>query len=61
MVDREILRESQVGDYDLIVMGAKRAKGYFQEWFLGDINNEVIAHAPCPVLVLSDDGLVQEG
>jgi nucleotide-binding universal stress UspA family protein len=60
MVDREILRESQVGDYDLIVMGAKKTKGPFQEWFLGDITNEVIAHAPCPVLVLSNEGLVQE-
>ena len=60
MVDREILRESQVGDYDLIVMGAKEPKGYFQEWFLGDITNEVIAHAPCPVLVLSKQGLVEE-
>lgn len=60
MVDREILRESQVGEYDLIIMGAKKTKGPFAEWFLGDITSEVVAHAPCPVLVLSDEGLLQE-
>ncbi|MFW6183088.1 MAG: universal stress protein, partial [Chloroflexota bacterium] len=47
----EILAESQCDDYDLIVIGARRAHGW-QRLLLDDIAHQVIRDAQRPVLVM---------
>lgn len=47
----EILAESQCDDYDLIVIGARRAYGW-QRLLLDDIAHQVIRDAQRPVLVM---------
>lgn len=52
VVPDEILREAQMGGYDLIVMGGPRPMGMLQAWLLGDVAWEVVDRAHCPVLVV---------
>lgn len=47
----EILRTARDGEFDLIVMGA-RGISRIKEILLGSVTDEVMRHAPCPVLVV---------
>jgi len=47
----EIINEARAGDYDLIVIGAHRGKGW-QRFLLEDLAFQIIMHADRPVLVL---------
>jgi len=51
IVTEEILRESEVGDYDLIVLGSARSAGGLARVLLGDLSHAVIGRAQRPVLV----------
>lgn len=48
----EILREGQVGDYDLIVLGSSKSRGGLFRVLLGDLAREVVQRAERPVLVV---------
>ena len=48
----EILREGQVGDYDLIVLGSSRAAGGLVRVLMGDLTREIVSRAQRPVLVV---------
>jgi nucleotide-binding universal stress UspA family protein len=48
----EILREGQVGDYDLIVMGSARSASGLVRALMGDLTREVVNRAQRPVLVV---------
>ena len=50
-VVNEIVGEARNGDYDLIVIGAHRGKGW-QRFLLEDLAFQIIMHADRPVLVL---------
>lgn len=52
IVTDEILRESQEGDYDLIVVGSSMAAGGLVRALLGDATREIVRRAQCPVLVV---------
>jgi nucleotide-binding universal stress UspA family protein len=38
---------------DLIMIGARKGGGFFRRFFVYNIINKVINHAPCPVLVVN--------
>jgi len=44
---------------DLIVMGTHGREG-FQHFFLGSVAEDVIRHAPCPVMTISPEALESE-
>jgi nucleotide-binding universal stress UspA family protein len=48
----EILREGQVGDHDLIVLGSSRYVGSIVRVLMGDLTREVVERAQRPVLVV---------
>lgn len=48
----EILREAQVGNDDLIVLGSSRSAGGLVRALMGDVTREVVTRAECPVLVV---------
>lgn len=48
----EILREGQVGDYGLIVMGSSRSAGGLVRVLMGDLTREIVNRAQRPVLVV---------
>jgi nucleotide-binding universal stress UspA family protein len=48
----EILREGQVGDYDVIVLGSSRYAGGIVRVLMGDLTREVVGRAQRPVLVV---------
>jgi nucleotide-binding universal stress UspA family protein len=48
----EILREGQVGDYDLIVVGSSRVAGGLVRVLMGDLTREIVKRAQRPVLVV---------
>jgi nucleotide-binding universal stress UspA family protein len=52
IVANEILREGQVGDYDVIVLGSPRQAGGLTRILMGDVAREVITRAQRPVLVV---------
>jgi nucleotide-binding universal stress UspA family protein len=52
IVADEILRESQEGDHDLIVVGSSMAVGGLVRALLGDVTREIVSRAQCPVLVV---------
>jgi nucleotide-binding universal stress UspA family protein len=52
IVAEEILREGQVGDHDLIVLGSSRYPGGLVRVFLGDVTREVVGRAQRHVLVV---------
>lgn len=52
IVADEILRESQEGDYDLVVVGSSRAAGGLVRALMGDVTRDILSRAQCPVLVV---------
>lgn len=50
----EILKETSKGHYDLIVTGT-RGRGPVARLLLGSVSRAVSEHAPCTVLVVSED------
>jgi nucleotide-binding universal stress UspA family protein len=48
----EILRETVVEDYDLIVLGAPLPKGPLREYLLGDVTKQVLSRSEISVLVV---------
>ena len=48
----EILREAQVGDHDVIVLGSSRSVGGLVRVLMGDVARDVISRAERPVLVV---------
>jgi nucleotide-binding universal stress UspA family protein len=52
IVGDEILRESEVGDYDLIVLGSSRSGASLARVLLGDLTHALIIHSQRPVLVV---------
>lgn len=51
-VPEEILSEAQVGDFDLIVLGASKAPIELTGRLLGDVAQRIVDQAQCPVLVV---------
>jgi nucleotide-binding universal stress UspA family protein len=51
-VSDEILHEALQGNYDLIVLGASKAFIEFAGWLLGDVAQQIVDQARCPVLVV---------
>lgn len=47
----EIMRESEAGDYGLIVIGSSPADSRIRGWIMGDVPRNLVNHASCPVLV----------
>jgi nucleotide-binding universal stress UspA family protein len=52
IVPDEILREGQVGDYDVIVLGSSQAAGGLVRALMGDVTREIVTRAERPVLVV---------
>jgi nucleotide-binding universal stress UspA family protein len=52
IVTNEIIREANIGNYDLIVTGAPERSKALKRWLLGDVTNAVIEGAQCPVLIV---------
>jgi nucleotide-binding universal stress UspA family protein len=50
----EILREAREGRYDMIVTGT-RGRGPVARLLLGSVSHEIAEHAPCTVLIVSED------
>ena len=49
-----IVTEASAGRYDLVVVGS-RGRGPVGRLLLGSVSTEVVANAPCPVLVAAED------
>jgi nucleotide-binding universal stress UspA family protein len=47
----EIVRKSEEGKFDLIIMGA-RGLSTIKKLFIGSVSDGVIKKAPCPVLIV---------
>ena len=47
----ELVKQAEADSADLVVTG-HRGTGMFERWLLGSVSRMVIAHAPCPVLVV---------
>lgn len=52
----EILREGEVGDYDLIVLGSSRSSPGLVRAVLGDLNKEIVQRSDRPVMVVRPSG-----
>jgi nucleotide-binding universal stress UspA family protein len=50
----KIVAEAATGGYDVVVVGS-RGHGALGRLFLGSVSTEVVARAPCPVLVAGAD------
>jgi len=50
-VSDAILREAEVGEYDLVVMGVHTHQGLWS-LLMGGVTDEIVRHAPCPVLTI---------
>jgi nucleotide-binding universal stress UspA family protein len=50
----QIVAEATAGSYDVVVVGS-RGHGTLGRLFLGSVSTEVVAEAPCPVLVAGAD------
>jgi nucleotide-binding universal stress UspA family protein len=48
----EILREGEVGEHDLIVIGSSRSAGGLVRALMGDLTREIVTRAKRPVLVV---------
>jgi nucleotide-binding universal stress UspA family protein len=52
IVADEILQESQIGNYDLIVLGSSRSAGGLVRVLMGDVTRDIVHRAEIPVLVV---------
>jgi nucleotide-binding universal stress UspA family protein len=48
----QVLAETRMGDYDLIVTGSSQARGVIRHYIMGDLTRSILNHANCPVLVV---------
>ena len=48
----EIMREARLGDYDLIVIGARTDVGPLKKILVDQVTPHVVERSPCPVLVV---------
>jgi len=48
----EIIREAQIGDYDLVVIGASGVSNGLKGWFLGNVTQQIVDQVVRPVLVV---------
>ncbi len=53
----EILREVELGQYDLVVIGRSRIFNGLKEMLMGDVMRRLISQVPASVLVVGDEGL----
>lgn len=51
LVLEQVLRETNAGDYDLIVTGSSQARGVVRQYIMGDLTRSILNRAECPVLV----------
>lgn len=60
---REIFREIQEGNYDLVVTGSSLSRGSLRTYILGDVTREIVNRCNCAVLVvragMKTEGIVQ--
>ena len=49
----EIVREVDLEDYDLVVVGATGADNVLKQWFYGNITQEIVEAVGVPVLVVN--------
>jgi nucleotide-binding universal stress UspA family protein len=56
LVADEILRESQTGEFDLVVLGSSRSAGGLTRALMGDVTREVVYRAETPVLIVHPQG-----
>jgi nucleotide-binding universal stress UspA family protein len=54
----QILEEARTGDYELIVTGT-RGHGPIARLLMGSVSHKVAEHAPCTVLIVSEDRRVR--
>ncbi|MCB0012128.1 MAG: universal stress protein [Anaerolineales bacterium] len=47
----EILREAEVGDYDVVVLGERQHHSLMTRFLLGSTAERVVEHAPVPVII----------
>ena len=50
----EIVREAEDGNYDLLVIGSRPSHGFLKR-LLGPTSERVMAHSPCPVLIVKGE------
>ncbi|HWN64745.1 MAG TPA: universal stress protein [Candidatus Binatus sp.] len=48
----QVLAETRVGDYDLVVTGSSQARGVIRHYIMGDLTRSILNRAKCPVLVV---------
>ncbi len=48
---KQIIEESNEGQYDLVVIGSRGLSG-FQDFLMGSVSSRVSKHAPCTVLIV---------
>jgi nucleotide-binding universal stress UspA family protein len=48
----QVVAETRMGDYDLIVTGSSQARGVIRHYIMGDLTRSILNHANCPVLVV---------
>lgn len=53
LVSSEIIREAQLGHYDMIITGSPEQAHRVKKWLLGDVIGRVAENAPCSVLRVS--------
>lgn len=51
VVTDEVLAEATKGNYDLVVTGTSRARGFLRHYIMGDLTRVILNYANCPVLV----------
>ncbi len=54
----EIVREVNLGDYDMLVIGRSRVTKGLKEFFLGDIMQQILTQVTIPILVVGEKTLV---
>jgi nucleotide-binding universal stress UspA family protein len=55
----EIVREIDLEDYDMVVVGASGADTMFKEWFYGNLTQEIVDAVGIPVLVVNQKRAAQ--
>jgi nucleotide-binding universal stress UspA family protein len=49
----EIVREVDIEDYDLVVIGASGGAGWMRGWFMGNLTKDVINSVALPVMIVN--------